>query len=89
MPDARTEPPEETEDPNEWVRLLIIAAGIAANLVIVYWQIKDTADMIEMRAKAKAWWVQHVAGPAAARRNLARMEAETVFEAIQTVEDAQ
>lgn len=89
MPDARTEPEETEGDPQEWVRLLIIAAGLAVNLAIIYWQYKDTAEMIELRAKVRAWWDRHVTGPATARRNLARMEAETVFEAIQTVEDAQ
>ena len=85
MDEARTA--EEEVDSTEMLRLAIIALGIAANLIVVYWQLKDTADMIEMRAKARAWWERHFAGPERWRRELARMEGETVLEAIQIVEE--
>ncbi len=77
---------DEIEDPHETLRLVIIGLGILANVVIVYWQLKDTAEMIEMRAKVRHWWDRTVTQPERWRRQLAKMEAETVFEAIQTVE---
>lgn len=77
---------DEYEDPYEAVRIAIIVAGIAANLAIVYWQIKDTPDMIAARARLKAWLDRHFAAPARARKALARAEAETVFEAMQVVD---
>ena len=73
---------DEFEDPNETLRVLIIGLGIAANLVIVYWQLKDTAEMIAMRARVRHWWDTHWTWPERWRRELARMEAETVFEAM-------
>lgn len=74
------------DDPHETLRLVIIGLGIAANLVIVYWQFKDTADMIELRARVRHWWNRTVTQPERWRRDLARMEGETVFEAIEIVE---
>lgn len=77
---------EPEPDPGEALRLVIIGLGLLANLAIVYWQVKDTADMIELRARVSAWWRRHVSEPERRRRELARMEGETLFEAIQVVE---
>lgn len=77
---------DDIDDPTETLRLVIIAIGVAANLAIIYWEIKDTAEMIELRARLRAWWSRRFTEPERRRRALARAEAETVFEAIQVVE---
>lgn len=78
---------EEYDDPNETLRLIVFGVGIVANLVIVYWQLKDTAEMIEMRARMRHWWERTWAAPERWRKQLARMEAETVFEAMTVLDE--
>lgn len=77
---------DDYDDPTETLRLVIIGVGLVANLAIIYWQIKDTAEMIELRAKLRCWWARRFTEPERLRREMARAEAETVFEAIQVVE---
>lgn len=86
MPEGTTPDVDDLEDPNETLRLVIIGLGILANIVIVYWQLKDTAEMIEYRARLRHWWERSWAAPERWRRQLARMEAETVFEALTIID---
>ena len=69
----------------ERIRLLIIGIGIALNVAIVYWQLKDTAPMIELRGRLRNLRAR-MSHPWHQAKSLRRAEGETVWEAIQVVE---
>lgn len=77
---------DDYDDPTEALRIAVIVLGLALNVAVIYWEMKDTAPMIEARAKLGAWWDRTFLAPRRARRAIQRAENEVVFEAMQVVE---
>ena len=76
----------EERDPTEAIRIAIMVAGLAFNLLILWDYMKDKPEVEISRRRVQAWWVRNVSGPEARVKALRKAEAETVFEALTIVE---
>ena len=80
---------DDALDRNEKVRLLIIGAGLVLNAVIIYYQWRQTDPTGEERFRLRLKrFGQRFTAPFHREKEIRKAEAETVWEAITTVESA-
>jgi len=87
--DARTQewqnPEMDDERLGEYIRVAIMAALLAVDLLIIYEQVKDRPDVMAARARLAA----AISGRLKRARELRRAERHVVWEAIGVVEEGQ
>ena len=66
--------------------LVLMALGL--NLWILWGQVKEEPQWVTLRHRVSQWWRKAVTIPQEQAAKLRKMEAETVFEAIQVVDNA-
>lgn len=81
------EPTAEERDATEVIRLVILAVGIALNVVITWDYLKDRPEVMVARQRLASWWHRNITEPARKAKALRLAEGETVFEAINIVEE--
>jgi hypothetical protein len=85
---VQDETPEvEEKDPTEVIRLMLIGIGLALNVALLYWQFKDTAEVMIWRQRVVNWRKARTDARAKARADRLA-EGHVVLEAMQVVDGA-